>query len=168
MPRHPRGIPRRCIRLIARFEGFYSQPYNDPAGHATIGYGKLLHYGPVTEADRAKWGSITKRQAKRMLRADLVEYADGVRELVRVPLNRRQFSALVSFAYNVGLGALQGSTLLRRLNAGEYNAVRSELLKWDKATVGGSLVSLPGLTRRRLAEGRMFRPLRKPNPLYWR
>jgi GH24 family phage-related lysozyme (muramidase) len=167
MPRHPRGVPKRCVRLVARFEGFFPEPYNDPAGHATIGYGKLLHYGPVTDADRAQWGSITEAHARRLLKADLAGYAAAVRSLVKVPLNQRQFSALISFAYNCGIGALEQSTLLKRLNKGEYAAVPSELLKWDKATINGELVPLRGLTRRRLAEGHMFRPRHKPNR-YWR
>lgn len=164
MAKHPRGVPRRCVNLVARFEGFYSCPYDDPVGHATIGFGHLLHFGRVTDQDRRRWGCLTRAQAKALLRKDLAATAAEVRRLVAVPLNRRQFSALVSFAFNCGTGALAGSTLLRKLNAGDYAAVPKELNKW---VYGGGHV-LPGLVTRRRQEGRLFRPHRRPNPKFWR
>lgn len=162
--RHPRNIPGRCVNLVAHFEGFFSCPYNDPVGYATIGFGHLIGYRRVTQADRRRWGCLTRPQAKALLRKDLKASANEVRRLVKVPLNRRQFSALVSFTFNCGSGALAGSTLLRKLNAGNYRAVPAELNKWVWA--GGRI--LPGLVTRRRREGRMFRPLRKPHPKFWR
>lgn len=164
MAKHPRHVPRRCVNLVAFYEGFFSCPYNDPVGYSTIGYGHLIALRGVTEEDRRRWGCLTRAQGKALLRKDLAVTAAEVRRLVTVPLNRRQFSAIVSFTYNCGVGALQGSTLLRRLNQGEYAAVPAELAKW---VYGGGQI-LPGLVTRRRREGRLFRPLRKPNPKFWR
>ena len=158
MRKHPRGVPRKAVNLVARFEGFYPNVYADPVGYATIGYGHLIALRGPTDADRAKWGTLSKRDAKRLLRHDLGLSARAVRRLVKVPLNKRQFSALVSFVFNVGIGAFEDSTLLRKLNNGNYGAVPHQLSRWNKA--GG--VTLAGLTRRRAAEGRLFRPLHKP------
>jgi lysozyme len=152
------------VKLVAFFEGFSPCPTDELDGHATIGHGHLIHLGPVTEADRRKWGCITEAQADILLRQDLKIAAAAVRRLVKVPLNRRQFSALVSFAYNCGEGALASSTLLRRLNAGEYSAVPYELSRW----VNGPNGPLPGLVTRRRREGHLFRPLHRPNPKFWR
>jgi hypothetical protein len=89
----------------------------------------------------------------KILASDLVKFEDGVDNLVKVPLKQNQFDALVSFAFNVGLGALGKSTLLKKLNAGQYDAVPAELMKWTKA--GGK--ELPGLVRRRRAEAALWR-----------
>ena len=103
---------------------------------------------PVKEGD-----TLTKKQALDRFDADLKKFEAGVDDSVTVPLEQHQFDALVSFAFNVGLGALRKSTLLRKLNAGDYAAVPAELMKWTKA--GGK--ELPGLVRRRRAEAGMWR-----------
>lgn len=151
----PRRVSRRGVRFIAQFEGFpSSQPYNDPVGHCTVGYGHLLHFGNCTQADRGKWHDITKREARRLLRRDLQEYADAVRNSVHRRLRQRDLDALTSFTFNNGIGAFQSSTLLRRLNAGENKCkvAREELPKWVHA---GDQV-LPGLVVRRKAEARLI------------
>lgn len=153
----PTVLSETGVRFIAGFEGFRAEPYNDPANHATVGYGHLLHRGPVTAADRKKWGSITKEEGLRLLRNDAAPATRAVLAAVKVPLNQNQLDALVSFTFNVGVGAFQGSTLLRRLNRGEYKAVPSELNRWVKA---GSQ-TLPGLVRRRREEGELFRKVKK-------
>lgn len=145
-------LSRKGARFIAEFEGLRNAPYNDPAGHCTIGAGHLIHRGHCTVADRRAWGTISERRALRLLRKDAALAAGAVRDLVTVRLHQREFDALVSFAYNVGAGNFARSTLLRRLNAGERSAVPGELRKWVKA--GGR--ELPGLIRRREAEGRLF------------
>jgi len=140
--------------FIAEFEGFYSKPYNDPAGHCTIGYGTLLHYGNCTKADKTKWSKgVTRGQALQMLHEEASAAADAVNHLTRVKLNQNQLDALVSFVYNVGIGAFTSSTLLKKLNAGDYASVPSEMNRWTHA--GGE--ELPGLVRRRKAEGDLFR-----------
>jgi lysozyme len=164
MPRMPKKIPALAVAFVAFREGFLSDPSDALDGHATVGFGHLIHLGPVTPGDRKKYGNMSRATGRRLLRRDLHLAASDVRRLVKVPLNRRQFSMLVSFTYNCGSGALAESTLLRRLNAGEYSAVPYELSRW----VNGPAGPLPGLVKRRRREGKLFRPLHRPNPKIWR
>lgn len=153
----PTVISARGVKFIAEFEGFFSHVYNDPAGHCTIGYGTLLHLGNCTSADKKKWkDGISREKALDMLKEEADKAGSVVRDYVEVPLNQNQFDALVSFAYNCGVGAFMSSTLLRKLNNGDYASVPSELNRWVRA---GS-ETLPGLVRRRKAEGDLF--MKKP------
>lgn len=145
-------ISDKGVDLIKSYEGFFPEPYNDPVGYATIGYGHLIGYRNVTSADKKKWGKLTKAEATELLKGDLKEYENYVKQYVKVPLTQNMFDALVSFVYNVGPGGISGSTLGRELNKGHYNTAANELLKWDKA--GGR--ALPGLTRRRKEERELF------------
>lgn len=164
-------VPKRAVKLVAYFEGFSPTPTDKLDGYSTVGYGHLIAHRPVTDADRrAVWvkgqktpGRLTDAEARRLLRRDLEKFADAVARHVNVPINWRQASALISFAYNCGEGALTESTLLRRLNAGEYSAVPSELSRW----VNGPSGPLPGLVTRRKREGQMFRPLHRPSLFIW-
>lgn len=138
------------INLIKEFEGVRLKAYKCPADVWTIGVGHTSAAGPPA----VKAGmEITNAQAMKILAQDLVQFEDGVDSAVKVPLKQNQFDALVSFAFNVGLGALAKSTLLKKLNAGQYDAVPAELMKWTKA--GGK--ELPGLVRRRRAEAALWR-----------
>ncbi len=151
------------LALIEQFEGFFARPYDDPAGHATVGYGHLLHFGPVTAADRrATWvprqqtpGQLTGAEARQLLRQQLAaDYEPAVRRL-ELPLTQSQHDALVSFVYNVGTGALAAGTGIgRALRARRWQIAADELLHWDKAGVPPQ--PLPGLTRRRRAERALF------------
>jgi GH24 family phage-related lysozyme (muramidase)/peptidoglycan hydrolase-like protein with peptidoglycan-binding domain len=146
-------------KLIRDSEGFSSTPYNDPAGNATIGYGRLLHLGPVTAADRAKWGSISEAEGRALLDQDVGEVEAQVKSLVKVPITQGQLDALVSFGFNLGTGqdGLGGSTLLRKLNAGDYAGAQNEFGRWVKATdQNGNLITLPGLVTRRANEAQLF------------
>ncbi|PRP70248.1 muraminidase, partial [Chromobacterium amazonense] len=87
------------------------------------------------------------------LQQDLAKFEVGVSRLVKVQLRQNQFDALVSFSYNLGLGSLQNSTLLRLLNQGDYAGAAGQFILWDKA--GGKV--LPGLQRRRAAEQALFK-----------
>ena len=154
---YPYRTSAKGVAFIAAFEGFRARPYDDGAhplpGHATIGYGHLLHRGPVTARDQRRFrDGLTRAQARTLLARDLRKTELGVRRLVRRRIDQAQFDALVSFAFNVGLGALANSTLLRLLNAGHPGLAAREFVKWDRA--GG--VRLAGLTRRRSAERRIF------------
>ncbi len=142
------------VELIAGFEGFSGTLYDDPAGHCTIGFGHLVHLGPCDgRASEAPYeNGITRSEASALPREDASVAEDAVRRLIEVPLNQNQFDALVSFTFNLGGGALEGSTLRARLNRGEYDAVPLELDKWVKA--GGAV--LPGLVRRRAREGEVW------------
>lgn len=151
--REPLSLSENGAQFIADFEGYFSHPYNDPAGHCTIGYGTLLHLGNCTKRDHTEWkGGVSKQRALEMLKAEADDISKIVRDMVTVRLNQNQHDALVSFTYNVGAGAFMSSTLLRKLNAGEYSAVPSEMSRWVKA--GG--ITLPGLVRRRKAEANLF------------
>lgn len=135
------------VNLIKSFEGFRSKAYICPAGVLTIGYG---HTGSDVKSDSV----IEVQRAEILLRKDLVRFEEAVKRLVKIPLNQNQFDALVSFTYNLGIGALEESTLLRRLNAKESpcDVAKEELPRWNKA--GGKVLS--GLTRRRMAEADLF------------
>lgn len=156
-----RHISPKAVVFISSWEGFRARPYNDgahpPPGHATIGYGTLLHRGPVTLADRQRFPQgISKAQARELLARDVGATEKAVRGLLGLRARRRvtqqQFDALCSLTYNIGVGALGGSTLLVLLKAGHPGLAAREFARWDRA--GG--VRMPGLTRRRQAEAQMF------------
>ena len=142
-------ISEAGLSLIAEFEGFSAIPYNDPVGHCTIGFGHLLHMGNCNSSDG---GNYTRAEAVRLLQQDVRRYEDAVNRLITVQLNQNQFDALVSFTFNLGYGALEGSTLRRKLNAGLHGEVCEQLRRWNKAKLNGVMVELAGLTRRREAE----------------
>lgn len=133
------------IELIKEFEGCELEAYLCPAGIWTIGYGHTKSVVPGMK--------ITQEQAEDLLRLDLGYFEEAVKDLISVKLNQNEFDALVSFTYNCGVGALGGSTLRRRLNAGEPKCpvLQQELPKWVKA---GDR-TLPGLVRRREAEAKL-------------
>ncbi len=137
------------LDLIKRFEGFRANAYRDPAGIWTIGYG---HTSAAGAPEVAEGMEISRDEAARILARDVDNFAAGVRKLLTRELSDRQFSALVSFAYNVGLAGLQGSSVLKAANAGNVAAVSRRLQLWVKA--GGQV--LPGLVKRRAAEAALF------------
>ncbi len=130
---------------IEGYEGLRLTAYQDSVGVWTIGYG---HTGPDVHQEL----TITQDQADQLMSADLHKFEDGVTRLVRVPINQNQFDALVSFAYNLGLGSLGNSTLLRLLNSRDYQGAADQFLKWTYA----GHEQLPGLVKRRKAERAMF------------
>ena len=132
------------IELIKEFEGRRLVAYQDSVGVWTIGYG---HTKDVWE-DRL----IIKKTADRLLAEDLAEFEKYVDNLVDVPLTQNQFDALVAWTFNLGPTNLSESTLLKKLNAGDYDSVPSEMKRWNKA--GGEV--LEGLIRRREAEAALF------------
>lgn len=140
------------IAIIREFEGLSRRPYRCPAGYWTIGYGHVIRAGEDFQ------DGIDIAAAERLLRQDVAVAEDAVCRLIRVPMNDNQFSALVSWTFNLGAGALQRSTLRRRLNAGCYDAVPREICRWNKA--GGKV--LAGLVRRRAIEASLF--LSRPRP----
>jgi lysozyme len=137
------------LDLIKQFEGFRGAAYRDPVGIWTIGYGHTSTAGsPEVVAGLA----VSETEAGDILARDVDQFARGVRALVRVDLSDGQFSALVSFAYNVGLAALKRSSVLTAVNAKDFAAVPRRLQLWTKA--GGHV--LPGLVKRRAAEAALF------------
>lgn len=132
------------LELIKRFEGVRLSAYDDGVGVWTIGVG---HIKGVKPGDVA-----TLEQVDQWLREDAQEAEDAVNRLARAPLTQAQFDALVSFTFNLGAGALERSTLLKRLNGRDYDAAANEFLRWNIA--GGRV--LAGLTKRRIAERMLF------------
>lgn len=132
------------IELIKRFEGLSLQVYHDMVGLLTVGYGHRTNL---------PWGEqITQQQADDMLTTDLDAVSDQLKAVLKVELTDNQFSALVSFVYNLGIGAFQHSTLCKLVNTRCVSQASLEFEKWDHA--GGKIVS--GLLRRRIAERDLF------------
>jgi len=142
------------INLITTFEGFVDRWYPDPAhGWAvpTLGYGHTDAAGSPKYADNKNlW--VTEAEARAILKYDMRKYSGAVDRLVKVPLNANQYGALSSFTYNLGEDNFGKSTLLKKLNAGDYAGAAAEFPRWNKA--GGKV--LAGLTRRRKAEQDLF------------
>lgn len=140
-----RRINADTMALLKRLEGLELLAYRDIAGVLTIGYGSTGRH--VQEGMR-----ITEPQAEALLLQDLERFEDAVDSLVKVPLSDEQFGALVSLAFNIGIRAFRDSTLLRKLNAGDYTGAQQQFAVWNKA--GGKVVK--GLVNRRAAEAALF------------
>lgn len=136
------------VELLTTFEGVKYKAYLDPVGIWTIGVGFVEG---VKEGD-----TMTPEEVQERLNKEVERFEEAVNDLVEVPLTQYQFNALVSFVYNVGEGAFQRSTLLKKLNLRNYHQASDEFMKWNKGTVNGKLKVLAGLTRRRGAEQAMF------------
>lgn len=134
------------IDLIKQFEGFRAFPYKDAANLLTIGYGHLIKAGESFPRD------ITIEEAEEILAKDSQFAVDTVNSLVDVPLSQNQFNSLVSFVFNVGRDAFFRSTMLRLLNARDYQAAHNEFKKWIHA--GGRVIA--GLVNRRIDEANLF------------
>jgi GH24 family phage-related lysozyme (muramidase) len=143
-----RQVTDAGLALIRRFESFSPTVYVCPAGYETIGYGHVIRDG---ERERFANG-ISEHEAEDLLRRDAGIAERAVLRLIAVPLTDGQFDALASFAFNVGGGALQRSTLRRKVNREEHSAVPGEFRKWIWA--GGR--KLKGLVRRREAEAALY------------
>ena len=138
-------ISEKGLDLIRKYEGLRFAAYVCPGGKLTIGYG---HTGP----DVYEGWKIDAEEANELLERDVKRFERSVNELVHVPLTQGMFDALVSFSFNLGTGSLKSSTLLKRLNAGDFDAAADEFLKWNKAK--GKV--LAGLTARREHERELF------------
>ena len=137
--------PEGMNALLKKFEGCKLKAYRCPANVCTIGYGHTSAAGAPQVVDGM---IITQADADDILKRDIVKFEVAVMDLVKVKLTQNQFDVLVDFVYNAGDKNLQSSTLLKKVNAGKFDEVPAELMKWTK---GGGKV-LPGLVRRRQAE----------------
>lgn len=138
----------QCYEIIKRFEGLELEAYPDPATGGdpwTVGYG---HTGPEVKQGY----SINRAMADAYLVKDVQRFADVVNDAVTVELTQAQFDALVSFCYNVGPANFRKSTMLQKINAGDFLGAANEFPKWNRAA--GSVMA--GLTRRREAERSHF------------
>lgn len=146
-------LSEKGAMFIARFEGVRLKLYDDPAGHCTIGVGHLVHRGRCNGREPAAFKrGLTRAQAYALLQEDARKAESAVRKL-RVPLNQQQFDALVSFTFNLGAGWTRQSKLREALLARRYKDVPREMSRW----VHAGKRQLPGLIKRRRAEGRLFR-----------
>lgn len=146
------------VNLIKKFEGLELTAYRCSANKLTIGYGHTSAAGlPLVKEGM----TITKEAAEKILRADLRMFEDAVDWLVKVSLTPNQHGALMSWVYNLGLPALERSTLLKRINAGQFDKVPAEFMKWTKAAGH----ELPGLVRRRRAESALWRGIDEVAPV---
>ena len=143
-----------AVDLVIRFEGRRLAAYKDPSGVPTIGFGTTVY----PDGDRVRLGdAISASEAREYLAFDCARFARGVSALVAgLGLSQNQFDALVSFTYNVGLGAFEDSTMLKLLRRKKFRAAADEFPRWDKATVKGVKKVLPGLVKRRAAERALF------------
>lgn len=138
-----------ALNVIERFEGFSPKPYPDAQGFS-IGYGHFIKPGE-------SFTTITRDHARDLLRNDAIIAANAVKTFVKVPLTQNQFDALTSFVYNVGVNAFKTSTLLRKLNAGNYSEAAEQFSIWNKATVPGmGKIVVSALTNRRSGERELF------------
>ena len=137
-------LGERGTEILKYFEGCKLTAYQDSVGVWTIGYGHTKGvYNGMT---------ITQEEAEQMLLTELEEYEGYIEDMVTVPLTQNQFDALVVWIYNLGPTNFKNSTLLKELNAGNYNAAGQEITRWNKA--GGKV--LAGLVKRREAEAELF------------
>jgi lysozyme len=138
----------KAVELITHWEGFRENAYLCPAGVWTVGHGFTFVNGRRVR----KGDTMTREQSLALLRAKIKVTSQQIGSLVTVPLTDNQMAALVSFVFNLGLGAFQGSTLRRLLNLGNYQGAAAQFDRWVFA--GGR--KLEGLVRRRKAEKELF------------
>ena len=138
-------IGKKGVDLIKHFEGFSPTVYLCPASVPTLGYGST--HGITMDSP-----PITEEEGLELLMLDIAKFERAVDRLIKVPLTQGQYDSLVSFSFNLGSGALQSSTLRRKLNRSEYESAADEFPKWVFA--GGR--KLKGLIRRRYAERELY------------
>ena len=137
------------MKLLEQFEGLRLEAYLDSASIATIGFGSIKY----PNGNKVKLGDkITKAQAKEYKLHDLKEFESTVNTSVKVPLTQNQYDALVSLSYNIGSGAFKNSTLLKKLNNGDYKEAADQFLVWNKV----NSKRVQGLVNRREAERNLF------------
>ena len=143
------SVSNKGVDLICEFEGKRLVAYDDGVGIWTIGFGTIKYPNGV----RVKKGdTCTLEQAKEYMRHDLIEFEHTVNSSVKVPLNQNQFDALVSLAYNIGSNAFKSSTLVKKLNTGDYQGAADQFNVWVNA--GGK--RMQGLVNRRDREKLLF------------
>ena len=137
------AVSATCLVGIATHEGYRSEAYKDTVGIPTIGFGETagVRMGDKTTPERALVQLLESTE----------KHADAIRQCIHVPLYQHEFDAYISLAYNIGTGAFCKSTLVKKLNQGDYTGACNEIRRWNKA--GGKV--LPGLTRRRQKEYRL-------------
>lgn len=143
-------VSKQGLDLIKKHEGLRLKAYLCPANVPTIGYGATFY----EDGSKVKLGEvITMERAEKLLAFHVGQFAKEVERAIKVPIKQQQFDALVSFAYNVGIGAFRASTMLKYININPNTInIKEQFLRWDKA--GGKV--LPGLTKRRWDEAKLY------------
>lgn len=144
-------IDKIGIDLIKKYEGCSLKPYRCPAGIPTIGFGSTYHIdgSKVRMTDKP----ISEKEAEELLKDTLVQFEEGVSKMVTSKITQNQFNALVSFAYNLGLGSLRGSTLLKKVNINQNDiTIKDEFMKW----IFAGKKQLKGLILRRTEESNIY------------
>ena len=155
MPGGELGPDQTCFDFIKRWEGLKLKAYTDSAGIWTIGYGTIMY----EDSSHVKEGDeITHERAQELLEWEVRLKARGVNAAIKpMTLNQHQYDALVSFAYNTGIGALKSSTLLKRIKKNPTDtSIRDAFIMWNKAHLDGELVAVEGLTNRRKGEADLY------------
>ncbi len=158
------SISEKGLQMINAFEGFRAKPYRDVAGVATIGYGSTYYLDKhgkrtgVTMKDKPISQPQAKALKERVINADFAPainllFAD---EIDKGELTQNMFDALVSFAYNLGIRSLKGSSIYRHIKRGDYKKAGDSFLLWNKARVNGRLQPVQGLKNRRKNERELF------------
>ena len=144
-------VSQRCIDLIKKFEGLRLEAYLCPAQVPTIGFGSTMYQ----DGRKVKIGDVlTLQEAEALL---VWELQTKGKAMPKLRLNQNQYDAVMSFVFNLGLGAFKGSTLYKKINMNPSDpTIRAEFTRWNKARVNGSLVELKGLTNRRKAEADLY------------
>jgi lysozyme len=145
------------LQLIIKYEGFYSNMYNDAAGHCTVGYGHLIHLGKCgkeghVDVEKPFKNGVTKDEASKLLTVELDDAVAQVNKKITAKLTQNQFDALVSLCFNIGKTAFAGSTVVKKINAGRIDLAPAWIKVWNKAD--GKVVQ--GLVTRRADEVRHF------------
>ncbi|MEZ2132682.1 MULTISPECIES: lysozyme [unclassified Sinorhizobium] len=143
------AIAAAAVALVGGFEGLRTVAYRDPVGIPTVCFG---------ETRGVKMGDkYTVQQCKDMLGARLIEFETDMRSCLSQPdkIPDKPYIAFLSFTYNLGKANFCGSTMVRKINAGDLKGACNELPKWNKATLAGVRIVLPGLTKRRAEEQRI-------------
>lgn len=164
-----RPINKAGLELIKSFEGIVDgnprtvnlDPYPDPIGILTIGWGHAITFGERFLRDNPRDRALAKQlypvgisraEAEELLRHDIEAHSRDLATLVKVPVNDNQYAALASLAFNIGVGNFKKSSVLRFINAGDFKRSADAFRLWNKA--GGKV--LKGLVRRREAERTLF------------
>lgn len=146
-------ISQNGLKFIKDHEGCILKPYNDSVGYATIGIGHLIGKRPVNEADKKQYAVFAEADALTLLHTDVSQFVQGVNTLVtNKDITQNQFDAMVSLAFNVGMGNFANSSVLKYTNTKQYDKASASFLLWNKA--GGKV--LAGLTKRRQNESKLY------------